>query len=163
MNDFQSTIINLSFTIYSNPGVYALLLGSGISRDAKILTGWEITLDIIRKIAVMEGELPRDYGKWYWEKYQETPEYSNLLKKLNITPTERANLLHPYFEPNMEEEEEGLRIPTPAHKCISRLVKYSYFCVILTTNFDRLLKRALEEVGGRKGESASSSVWWIKI
>ncbi|GAH79535.1 unnamed protein product, partial [marine sediment metagenome] len=51
MNDFRDIIIKLAFTMYSSPGVYALLLGSGISRDAGIPTGWEITLDLIKNIA----------------------------------------------------------------------------------------------------------------
>ena len=44
-------IVCLSFSVYSNPGVYALLLGSGISRAAKIPTGWEIVIDLIEKKA----------------------------------------------------------------------------------------------------------------
>ena len=45
MSDFRDTITKLAFTIHSSPGIYALLLGSGISRDAGIPTGWMITLD----------------------------------------------------------------------------------------------------------------------
>lgn len=46
----------LAFSIQANPGVYALLLGSGVSRAAKIPTGWEITLDLVRKLANLHGE-----------------------------------------------------------------------------------------------------------
>jgi hypothetical protein len=35
-------LISLAFAIQSNKGVYALLLGSGVSRAAQIPTGWEI-------------------------------------------------------------------------------------------------------------------------
>ena len=34
---------SLAFSIYENPGVYCILLGSGVSRAAEIPTGWEIT------------------------------------------------------------------------------------------------------------------------
>jgi hypothetical protein len=34
----------LAFSLFENKGVYALLLGSGLSRAAQIPTGWEITL-----------------------------------------------------------------------------------------------------------------------
>ena len=147
MADFRDIIIKLAFTIYSSPGVYALLLGSGISRDAGIPTGWEITLDLIRKIAATEKAEPKDLIKWYQERYHESPDYTKLLKKLTKTSTDRANLLRSYFEPKLEKREEGLKIPTLAHKCIAILIKYGYIRIILTTNFDRLLEEALLEQG----------------
>jgi len=147
MTDFRDIIIKLAFTMYSSPGVYAILLGSGISRDAGIPTGWEITLDLIRKISATEKAEPRNYEKWYQERYHESPDYTKLLKKLSKTSTDRANLLRSYFEPKAEEREEGLKIPTLAHKCIAILVKYGYIRIILTTNFDRLLEEALSEQG----------------
>jgi len=145
MSNFRDAIIKLAFTIYSSPGVYALLLGSGISRDARIPTGWEITLDLIGKIATIEKAKPKDLEKWYQGRYHESPNYTNLLKKLTRTSTERANLLRSYFEPTMEEREENLKSPTPAHRCIAKLIKYGYIRMILTTNFDRLLEKALLE------------------
>jgi hypothetical protein len=45
----------LAFSLYENKGVYALLLGSGVSRDAQIPTGWEITLDLVRRFAALQG------------------------------------------------------------------------------------------------------------
>ena len=147
MTDFRDIIIKLAFTMYSSPGVYALLLGSGISKDAGIPTGWEVTLDLIRKIAVAEKAEPKDLEKWYQERYHESPDYTKLLKKLTKTSTDRANLLRSYFRPKAEEREEGLKIPTLAHKCIAILIKYGYIRIILTTNFDRLLEEALSEQG----------------
>ena len=47
---------SLAFSIQANPGVYAVLVGSGVSRTAKIPTGWEIILDLIRKLAAVHGE-----------------------------------------------------------------------------------------------------------
>ena len=38
-----------AFSIFENKGVYAVLVGSGLSRAAEIPTGWEITLDLIRR------------------------------------------------------------------------------------------------------------------
>jgi hypothetical protein len=32
----------LAFSVYENPGVYCILLGSGVSRAAEMPTGWEI-------------------------------------------------------------------------------------------------------------------------
>ena len=49
-------IHSLAFSIEANRGVYAVLLGSGVSKAARIPTGWEITLDLVRKLAALYGE-----------------------------------------------------------------------------------------------------------
>jgi hypothetical protein len=48
-------LVSLAHAVYSSKGVYAVLLGSGLSRAAGIPTGWEITLELIRRVAVVEG------------------------------------------------------------------------------------------------------------
>jgi len=40
----------LAFSVHSNREVYAVLLGSGVSRAAGIPAGWEITLELVRKV-----------------------------------------------------------------------------------------------------------------
>jgi hypothetical protein len=140
-------ILSLVFSIYHNPGVYALLLGSGISRAAGIPTGWEITLDLIEKLAKLIGEdCGSDPEAWYKQKYNQEPDYGNILDELAKSPAERNRLLKKYFEPSQEERERGLRVPTVAHKAIAKLVLDGYIKVIITTNFDRLLEKALEEI-----------------
>ena len=141
-------ILSLAFSMQASPGIYALLLGSGLSRSAGIPTGWEIVLDLVRKLANMETEdCEPDLVAWYQNKYHDTPQYSKLLKAITRTPAERKELLKPYFEPNRDEEERGLKQPTEAHKAIAQLVTGGYIRVIITTNFDRLIKKALEEKG----------------
>ena len=140
-------LTSLSISIYDNKGVYALLLGSGVSRDAGIPTGWEIVLDLIRKLALIENEdCEPDPDIWYIDKFDEEPGYSKILSQLTHSPAERNQLLKGYFEPNDEELENGLKIPTDAHKAIADLVKDGYIRVIITTNFDRLLEKALESI-----------------
>lgn len=39
-------LLKLAFSLEASPGVYALLLGSGLSRDAGIPAGWDIVLDL---------------------------------------------------------------------------------------------------------------------
>ena len=48
-------ITQLGFSVYENKGVFAVLLGSGLSRTAEIPTGWEITLDLVRRVATAQG------------------------------------------------------------------------------------------------------------
>jgi hypothetical protein len=56
----------VAFSVFENKGVFALLLGSGVSRAAEIPTGWEITTDLVRRIATAEGmEEQADWAQWY--------------------------------------------------------------------------------------------------
>jgi len=139
---------SLSFSIHSNPGVYALLLGSGVSKSANIPTGWEVTLDLIRKLAELSKELCEPSPEqWYHQKYGRDPNYSDLLEKLARTPTERQQFLSQYFEPNESEKESGEKSPRTSHQAIAQLVADGFIRVILTTNFDRLIENAIREAG----------------
>ncbi len=145
MND---SIISAAYTTYVNKGTMALLIGSGVSRESEIPTGWDITLSLIRQIAILQGinDMP-DPDQWYKETYGEGADYSHLLERLTNSPEERINLLKPFFEPSPEEFEEGVKRHSSAHRYIARLVQEGYIRVIVTTNFDRLIENALKEVG----------------
>ena len=67
-------LTQLAFGLYGNPGVYALLLGSGLSRCAGIPTGWEITLDLVRRVALAQGETDQpNWAAWYKAKFGKLP------------------------------------------------------------------------------------------
>jgi len=139
---------SLAFSIQANPGIYALLLGSGVSRSSRIPTGWEITLDLVRKLAEVADESSiADPILWYREKYDKEPDYSELLDALAKTPSERQQLLRSYLEPSEEERSEGIKTPTAAHRAIASLAAKGYVRVIITTNFDRLMETALVDAG----------------
>jgi hypothetical protein len=80
-------------------------------------------------------------------KFGEAPNYTQLLNALAPSPAERQQLLRGYFEPSEAEKEQGLKVPSRAHRVIASLVASGYVRVILTTNFDRLLEAALADVG----------------
>jgi hypothetical protein len=141
-------ILSLAISVHSNRGVYALLLGSGVSRSALIPTGWDVVLDLIRKLAGLEGkDCEPDPAFWYKQTYGEEPCYDKLLNDVAKSQPERSRLLRSYFEPNEEEQEEGWKLPRDAHRAIAHLVKGGYIRVIVTTNFDRLVEKALEDSG----------------
>lgn len=141
-------ILSLSIAMQSDPSVYALLVGSGLSRSAGIPTGWEVVLDLIRKIALLMNEdCEPQPDKWYRDKFAREPDYAQLLDELAKTPTERQQLLRSYFEPTPIELEDGIKVPTQAHHAIADLVKRGYVKVIVTPNFDRLIEKALESAG----------------
>lgn len=139
-------LTSLILSVYNNKGVYALLLGSGISLEAKIMSGWKVTEDLIKKVTVAQGEeIPDDPFEWYRNKCCVEAEYSNLLEQLGKKPSELESILRPYFEASEEDEEQGYKKPTAAHKAIAEMAKRGYFKLIITTNFDQLLETALSE------------------
>ncbi len=141
-------IESLAMSVEANPGVYALLLGSGVSRSASIPTGWEVVLDLVQKLATMrDEECGDDPAQWYRERFDVAPGYTTLLEELANTPTERQQLLRSYFEPNDEDREQGLKQPTQAHRAIAKLVAGGHVRVILTTNMDRLVEQAIQDEG----------------
>ncbi len=144
----MDSFLKLALSAQTNPGVYALLLGSGLSRAAGIPTGWEVVLDLINRLAAVRGESPEpDPETWYHNKFGVAPAYDTLLDEITTTPSERMTLLRPFFEPNEDEREQGLKLPTVAHRMIAKLVKMGTIRMILTTNFDRLLEQSLQDEG----------------
>lgn len=141
-------LTTLAFSMYTNKGAYALLLGSGISRSAHIPSGWEVEEKLIQKIGVSQGVAEsEDWHQWYKDYYKQSASYSALLGKIVKTPTERVQLMRSFFEPTNEEKELDWKTPTKAHLAIARLAKEGYVRVVLTTNFDRLLEKAFELEG----------------
>ncbi|MDR7335633.1 SIR2 family protein [Roseateles asaccharophilus] len=139
---------SLAFSMQANKGVYAILLGSGVSRAAQIPTGWEVTIELVRKAAaIQKADCEPNPAAWYRSSTGSDPDYSVLLDAVAKTPAERQQLLRPYFEPTEEQREKGEKAPTKAHRAIARLVKLGYVRVVVTTNFDRLLEVALADVG----------------
>lgn len=153
-------LTTLALSIYSNKGAYALLLGSGISRNAHIPAGWEVEERLIEQIAATQkvsGE--DDWHKWYLEQYGKQANYSDLLEEMVKTPTERVRLMQNFFEPTTEEKELGCKLPTKAHRAIANLIREGYVKVVVTTNFDRLLEHALEEIGVHPQVIKNESDW----
>lgn len=138
--------ISLSMAVHARKGVYALLVGSGVSRAAQIPTGYEVMIDLVEQAArLSDGEAPTDPEHWFREHHGENPTYSSVLEIVARTPADRSHLLRQYFEPTEEDREAGHKTPTKAHRAIARMVRLGYFRVIVTTNFDRLLETALTD------------------
>ena len=137
-------MISLSFSMESNKNVYALLLGSGISFSAGIPTGWKVLSELCNRLMQLQGGLEDDAISWYEKEYGMKATYDEVLELLAKSSSERNGLLREFFEPTSEEQEEGVKTPTQAHKAIAELVYKGFIKVIITTNFDRLIEHALD-------------------
>jgi hypothetical protein len=145
-------LLALALALQSTPGGYALLVGSGISRAAGVPTGWEVVEDLIRRVATAEDrtsltDAEASPASWYRSRFKAEPSYSVLLEQVAGTPAERREVLRAYFEPSASDREQGLKVPTRAHRAIANLVRLGFVRVILTTNFDQLIEAALREQG----------------
>jgi hypothetical protein len=149
-------IVMLATGMHGQPGVYALLLGSGVSTGAGIPTGWGVVTELVRRAAAASApqdptaadRAAQDPEAWWAENGDGQPlGYSNLLAALAPTQAARRDLLAGFFEPTDEDVEQELKVPGPAHVAIAQLVKRGLVKVVLTTNFDRLMERALEDAG----------------
>lgn len=142
--------MSMTFSVRNNPGRYALLLGSGVSTEAEIPTGWAVVNELVKRVATAEEtsiEEDTDPIEWYEEAYDEPATYENLIEGLARTQTERRKLLEEFFEPSDKEAERGEKQPTDAHESVAWLVDNGYIDVILTTNFDQLIEKALRDQG----------------
>jgi hypothetical protein len=111
-------------------------------------TGWEITIDLVRKLAALHGEVCEpEPERWYFDKFGKAADYSDLLDALAKTPAERQQLLRAYWEQSEKDRDEGVKQPTAAHRAIAALVAQGFVKVIITTNFDRLMEGALVDAG----------------
>jgi SIR2-like domain len=135
----------LALSLHHSPGVHAILVGSGLSRAAGIPTGWEITLDLVRRLAVLDGVTEQaDWAQWYLAKYAKEPSYSELLRDLAKTTSERRTILQSYIDARAGDD---MRKPTRAHQAIAQLAASNIVRVVITTNFDRLIENAMREAG----------------
>ena len=148
--------ISLATSVHSAPGVYALLLGAGVSIGAGIMTGWGMVEDLVSRAAVAQQPDDPNAGtgaaanpeKWWDAHGTGKLGYSALLAQVAPAPGARQAILRAYFEPKPDEAGEITAVaPGAAHRAIAQLVLRNSIKVILTTNFDRLTERALEEVG----------------
>ena len=140
--------IQMTFSVATQPRVYALLLGSGISKGAGVPTGWEVAEDLARRLADQQKEDPGDDPiGWFKSWSGDNPDYPSFIEALAPSPADRRNLLRGYFEPISDDELDPAPVPSSAHRSIAALVAQGLVSVIVTTNFDRLLERAIADAG----------------
>ena len=79
--------VQLTFSVATQPRVYALLLGSGISKGAGVPTGWEVAEDLARQLAHQQRQDPEDDPiGWYKSWSGDNPDYPSLIEALAPSP-----------------------------------------------------------------------------
>ena len=135
--------------MHAAPRIYVVLAGSEVSSAAGIKTGWQVVEDLVRRIAIAEGvdpsELGDDPAAWWGKQGRPELRYDTLLGAMARTDAARQAVLRTYFEPPLAAE--GSPPVTPAHTALAQLVASGRVRVIITTNFDRLIERALDTAG----------------
>lgn len=141
--------IALATSLHASPGVYAVLVGSGLSSAAGIRTGWQVTQDLVRKVALADGVPEDELGdapdRWWVSQRRSDPRYDTLLEAIAPSMAARQALLRHYFDPTPDEG--GPTLPTQAHRALASFCAAGRVRLVLTTNVDRLLERALEDAG----------------
>ncbi len=140
--------MQLASSVHAGPGVYALLVGSGISVAAGVPSGTQVARELIERLATsLREDTGGDPFAWYRDHAGAEPDYRSLLNEIAPSQADRRNLLSGNFEPSNGVDGESDRTPTKAHRAIARLVADGYVRVIVTTNFDRFLETALADAG----------------
>jgi hypothetical protein len=136
-------IVSLTVAIAEAPGSYACLLGSGVSRDAGVPTGTDVLWLAVGELYRLEHkteETPqRDaLAAWLRETDRADLGYSDVLELLTPDAATRREYLAKHFA--------GVE-PAATHKRLAELAVRGLVRVFITTNFDRLLERALQARG----------------
>src|SRR2546421_3436230 len=78
--------VALATSIHAGPGIYAVLVGSGMSSAAGVRTGWQIVQDLIRRVAVAEGangnEVSENPERWWQRQGRPELRYDTLVQAL---------------------------------------------------------------------------------
>lgn len=93
-----SPVVSLATQIQTQPGVMAVLLGSGVSTGAGLPTGWEIVKELVRRAAAASGAEPvpssdEDIELWWTENTASELGYSSILEAIAPTQAGRQAVL----------------------------------------------------------------------
>jgi hypothetical protein len=136
-------IVSLSVALAEAPGTCAFFLGSGVSRDANVPTGWEILRHGLQRLYQLEtsSEAPVDDDRldsWLAKTGKQDITYAQLLELLAPDLATRREYLAGFFEGSQ---------PGMSHERLADLASRGLARVFVTTNFDRLLEHALQARG----------------
>jgi NAD-dependent SIR2 family protein deacetylase len=136
-------IVSLAVAIAEKPASFAFLLGSGVSQDAGVPTGGEVFWQAVAELYRLEqvtADTPDDdvLRTWLAESGRADLRYSDVLELVAPDSATRRDYLAKHFE--------GAE-PGATHERLADMAADGLVSVFVTTNFDRLLERALQARG----------------
>lgn len=146
----HDSLLTTAFSLKSNPGAYALLIGAGVSAPSGIPTAWGVLTELVERLALVSGEsdVSGDAAHaWYRKRFSRDATYENVLEQIAPTSHERQRILRDFFERSPNDIDAERKLPTLAHRSIARLARAGVVKVVVTLNFDRLIEQALREEG----------------
>lgn len=147
----RDSLLTTAFSLKSNPGAYALLIGAGVSAPSGIPTAWGVLTELVERLAMVASAEPGTSGDaahaWYRERFSREATYESVLEQIAPTSHERQRVLRDFFERSPEDVDAGRKLPTVAHRSIARLARAGAVKVVVTLNFDRLIEQALRDEG----------------
>lgn len=147
----HDSLLTTAFSLKSNPGAYALLLGAGVSAPSGIQTAWGVLTELVERLALISSDGPGVSGdaahEWYRERFSRAATYESVLEQIAPTSHERQHVLRDFFERSPDDVEAARKLPTLAHRSIARLARSGAVKVVVTLNFDRLIEQALRDEG----------------
>lgn len=140
MNELLPLITNLA----TQNRDYAMFVGAGFSKDAGIMSSWDVLIETIKPLFIKENNIRKnekivnhDIEKWYLENEKINKlGYSQILEMMYKGDVERREYLSQFFKEKM---------PGDAHLELAKLVAMGVIRFIFTTNFDDLIEKALNE------------------
>ncbi|WP_372969496.1 SIR2 family protein [Microbacterium sp.] len=146
----HDSLLTTAFSLKSNPGAYALLIGAGVSAPSGIPTAWGVLTELVERLALVSGE-PDVSGDaahtWYRTRFSRDATYENVLEQIAPTSHERQRILRDFFERSPDDIDAERKLPALAHRSIARLARAGVVKVVVTLNFDRLIEQALRGEG----------------
>lgn len=136
-------IVSLSVALEEAPGSCVFFLGSGVSRDAGVPTGYEVMRDGLRRLHQLattssDSASDAELDKWLASTGRSDITYSALLDLIAPDAAIRREYLASFFDG---------KEPGPTHNLLAGLAARGLTNVFVTTNFDRLLEHALQAQG----------------
>lgn len=139
--------IGLALGLAARPGITAVLAGAGLSVAAGVPAVWEVQRELLSRAAAAAGDDPEDVFEWWRERTGTDAAYDKVLFATAPTPLARKDMLRSFFEPTEREREEGIKVPSDAHRALAEMMRDGLIRIIVTLNFDLLIENALRDLG----------------
>jgi hypothetical protein len=147
MSIVKNTLLPLITNLATNNKEYVAFVGAGFSKDAGIMSSWDVLIETLRPLYINENKideegdvkiLSSDIEKWYLSNDELNKlGYSDILELIYKGDIERREYVSSFFKN---------QLPGAAHHELAKMVSMGLLRFIFTTNFDDLIEKALDDI-----------------